>query len=365
VLSVICVSILVIQLVYLTLLLVAFSDKSKAPPQVPRPVSIIVCAHDEEENIKELVPLLLQQDHPQYEVIVVEDRCNDSTFDYLLQATKEHKQLKMVRVAHKPEHINGKKFALTLGIKAAKYDWVLLTDADCRPTSRQWAKRMTENYQNDTKMALGFSPYLKSSGLLNDFIRFESFLTGIQFMGLARLGRPYMGIGRNLAYEKTLFLDNKGFNDHLSVTGGDDDLFVNQHATKKNTVVKMGEESLTFSKPKTTWTDFYYQKLRHLSVGGNYKFFDKLILGLFAFTWLFTWFLVVPTAFFSPFIFWLVGGFLLRWVLLSLLFQNAPIKIGSSFEAWKVPFLDFIYAFYYLVAGVAAKTAKSIQWKRK
>jgi glycosyltransferase involved in cell wall biosynthesis len=363
-LSLICVSILVIQLVYIALLLVAFAGKGNAPSQEPHPVSIIVCAHDEEENIKELVPLLLQQDHPQFEVIVVEDRCNDDTFDYLLQATKVHELLKMVRVAHKPEHINGKKFALTLGIKAAKYDWVLLTDADCRPTSRQWTKRMTENYQNDTTMVLGFSPYLKSPGLLNAFIRFESFLTGIQFIGLALLGRPYMGVGRNLAYHKSLFLDNKGFNKHLSVVGGDDDLFVNQHATKKNTTVQMGEESLTFSKPKTTWADFYHQKLRHLSVGGSYKFLDKMILGLFALTWLFTWFLVVPVSFFSPFVFWLLGGFLLRWLLLSVLFHKASIKMGSSFETWKVPYLDFIYAFYYLVAGVAAKTAKSIQWKR-
>jgi glycosyltransferase involved in cell wall biosynthesis len=364
VLSVICFSILFIQLAYLTLLLMAFANDQKKSPQVSRPVSIIVCAHDEEENIKELVPLLLQQDHPQFEIIVVEDRCNDSTFDYLLQATKEHTLLKMVRVVHKPEHINGKKFALTLGIKAAKYDWLLLTDADCRPTSTHWAKRMTENYQNDTKLVLGFSPYLKSPGLLNTFIRFESFLTGIQFMGLALLGRPYMGVGRNLAYHKSLFLDNKGFNDHLSVTGGDDDLFVNQHATKENTMMQMGEESLTFSKPKTTWADFYYQKLRHLSVGGNYKFFDKLILGLFALTWLFTWFFVLPASFFSSFAPWLLAAFLLRWVLLSALFHNASIRMGSSFEAWKVPFLDFIYAFYYLVAGVAAKTAKTIQWKR-
>jgi glycosyltransferase involved in cell wall biosynthesis len=363
-LSIICFSILFIQLIYLTLLLVAFSKTRSELTQATRPVSIIVCAHDEEENLKELMPLLLQQNHPQFEVIVVEDRCNDDTFDYLLQATKEHKLLKMVRVAHKPEHINGKKFALTLGIKAAKYDWVLLTDADCRPTSLNWARHMTENYTADTKLVLGFSPYSKSPGLLNAFIRFESFLTGIQFIGLALLGKPYMGVGRNLAYHKSLFLDNKGFNEHLGVTGGDDDLFVNQHATKKNVIVQTGEESLTFSKPKTTWVDFYHQKLRHLSVGGSYKFLDKLILGLFAVTWLFTWFLVVPVSFFSPFIGWLAGAFLLRWILLLALFHKAPIKMGSSFEAWKVPFLDFIYAFYYLVAGVSAKTAKSIRWKR-
>ncbi len=344
--------------------LVAFRKRKGESIQEPRPVSVIVCAHDEEQNIKELVPLLLQQDHPQFEVIVVEDRCNDGTFDYLLQATKEYSQLKMVRVTNKPEHIHGKKFGLTLGIKAAKYDWVLFTDADCRPAGNNWIRRMTEKYNSDTRLVLGFSPYLKSPSLLNAFIRFESFLTVIQFIGMALVGKPYMGVGRNLAYDKSLFLNNKGFNSHLGVMGGDDDLFVNQHANKKNTKVQIGAESLTFSKPKTTWGDFYYQKLRHLSVGSRYKISDRFILGLFALTWLFIWFLVVPMAFFSPIAFWLLGGLLLRWALLSVLFHTASRKLGDAFEGWKAPFLDFIYAFYYLVAGVAAMTAKRIQWKR-
>jgi glycosyltransferase involved in cell wall biosynthesis len=363
-LTVICFSVLAIQLIYLILFLVAFGKKKKESPQESRPVSVIVCAHDEEANLKELIPLLLQQDHPRFEIIVVEDRCNDDTFDYLLQATKEHEQLKMVRVVNKPEHIHGKKFGLTLGIKAAKHDWVLFTDADCRPASNSWIRRMTEKYNSDTKLVLGFSPYLKSPGLLNAFIRFESFLVGIQFIGLALLGKPYMGVGRNLAYHKSLFLDNKGFNEHLGVVGGDDDLFVNQHAVKKNTMVQIGAESLTFSKPKTRWADFYYQKLRHLSVGSRYKFSDRLILGLFALTWLFTWFLVVPATFFSPLVFWFFGGLLLRWALLSVLFHIASRKLGDAFDSWKVPFLDFVYAFYYLVAGVAALAAKRIQWKR-
>jgi glycosyltransferase involved in cell wall biosynthesis len=364
ILSIICFSILGIQLIYLILFLIAFNKNSNELSHEPRPVSVIVCAHDEEENLKELVPLLLQQDHPQYEVIVVEDRCNDGTFDYLLQATKENERLKMVRVAFKPEHVNGKKFALTLGIKAAKHDWVLFTDADCRPADENWIKLMTEKYNPDTKLVLGFSPYIKSAGLLNAFIRFESFLTGIQFIGLTLLGKPYMGVGRNLAYHKSLFLENKGFNAHLDVTGGDDDLFVNQHARTKNTLVQIGRKSLTFSKPKTTWRDFYYQKLRHLSVGSRYKFSDKVILGTFSLTWLLTWLLVMPVSFFSPLVFWLLGIFFLRWVLLSALFHTASRKMGEPFEAWKVPFLDFIYSFYYLVAGTAAITAKRIQWKR-
>jgi len=329
----------------------------------PLAVSVIVCAHDEELNIRELVPLLLQQNHPCFEVIVVEDRCNDGTYDYLLEATKEHELLKMVRVVNKPEHVNGKKFGLTLGIKAAKHDWVLLTDADCRPASANWITKMTEKQDASTQIVLGFSPYFKSPGLLNTFIRFESFLTGIQFIGLALLGKPYMGVGRNLAYRKSLFLDNKGFNAHLGVMGGDDDLFVNQHANAKNTKVQIALEALTFSKPKTNWKEFYHQKIRHLAVGKHYKFLDRFILGSFMLSWLGTWFLFIPSGF-GLFGNLILALFLIRWILLSWLFHNASQIMGSPFEAWKVPFLDFIYTFYYLVAGAAAFSAKRIQWKR-
>ncbi len=364
VLSIICISVLSVQLIYLLLFLIAFGNKKSTSANETPPVSIIVCAHDEEPNLRELIPLLLQQNYPQFEVIIVEDRCNDGTYDYLLQATKDFPLLKMVRVVNKPEHVNGKKFGLTLGIKAAKYEWVLLTDADCRPASTEWIQQMAGSIQDSTKLVLGFSPYQKSAGFLNAFIRFESFLTGIQMIGFALMGKPYMGVGRNLLYHKSLFLENKGFNAHLGITGGDDDLFVNQHATRKNTRVAIGQDALTFSKPKTAWKEFYHQKRRHLSVGKYYRFSDKLVLGLFTLTWMASCFLVIPSLILSPFFYWILGLFVLRSGLLTYLFYRASRKLGAPFEAWSVPFLDFVYAFYYLVAGAAAISAKRISWKR-
>jgi cellulose synthase/poly-beta-1,6-N-acetylglucosamine synthase-like glycosyltransferase len=355
--------ILVTQLTFLILFLVAFRRKPVIKTDTLTPVSVIVCAHDEEENLRELIPLLLAQDYPEFEVIIVEDRCNDGTYDFLLQATKENSRLKMVRVTQKPEHINGKKFALTLGIKAARYSWVLLTDADCRPSSNLWIASVASRFTEPTKIVLGFSPYLKSPGLLNAFIRFESFLTGIQFMGMALLGRPYMGVGRNLAYRKELFLENKGFNDHLGVTGGDDDLFVNQHATHSNTRVALETNALVFSKPKNTWGEFLHQKFRHLSVGRFYKLSDKFLLGLFSGTWLLTWFLALPALFFLPWMNFLLAVFIVRWAMLIALMHTAPQRMGTSFEAWKAPFLDFMFAFYYLVTGAKALIVKKVKWK--
>lgn len=361
--TILCFSVLGIQIIYILLFLLGFAKDEKDALQPAHPVSIIVCAHDEEVNLRELIPLLLTQDHPEFEVIIVEDRCNDGTYDYLREMTATHNQLKMVRVVHKPDHINGKKFGLTLGIKAAKYEWLLFTDADCRPASNQWATQMTSHYNENTQIVLGFSPYTKRTGWLNAFIRFESIVTGIQMISLANLGKPYMGIGRNLAYTKSLFLGHKGFNDHLAVTGGDDDLFINHVASKKNTRVCLSSEAITVSHPKESWREFLHQKLRHLSVGKKYQVGDKIILALFSLTWMLTWFFVAPCMAFTIGFYGIAALFTVRWVLQIILIHKATHKMGMGFEVWKTPFLDFIFSFYYLVTGLRALVVKRIQWK--
>lgn len=355
--------ILGIQFIYLIRFIVALWKSAPLTAQTTPAISVIVCAHDEEQNLRELVPLLLLQDYPEFEVIIVDDRSNDHTYDYLLQATSEHPRLKMVRVTFLPGHITGKKYALTLGVKAAAHDWVLLTDADCRPAGSQWIRSMAASMTSDKQIVIGYSPYLPKPGWLNSFIRFESLITAIQFMGSAMMNRPYMGTGRNLAYRKALFLDSKGFNKHLLVMGGDDDLFVNQQATRSNTAVSVGAASLVRSIPKSSWRSFLHQKLRHLSVGKHYRFRDKFQLGLFASTWILSWAIVplmvqpqVTTTF-------LWAGFLFREILLMVLVHRASRTMGDAFETWKTPLLDFNYAIYYLGTGLVAMVSKRIRWK--
>ena len=272
-----------IQVIYFSVLWVSFSKKRADQPVPLQPLSVVVCAHDEETNLRELIPHLLSQQHPAFEVIVVNDRSNDGTYDLLLEETKKHEHLKMVNVKATPAHVNGKKFGITLGIKAARYDWILLTDADCRPNGEQWLRSVSERCREDKNFVLGYSAYEKRPGFLNLFIRFETLFTAIQYIGYALAGNPYMGVGRNLAYRKSVFLENKGFNNFLRVTGGDDDLFVNQHATAKNTAVVWGEDALVYSFPKTTFREFYRQKVRHLSVGKKYRIKHQFLLALVGF----------------------------------------------------------------------------------
>jgi cellulose synthase/poly-beta-1,6-N-acetylglucosamine synthase-like glycosyltransferase len=364
-----------VQLLYLFVFLIAFTRRRAKGSEAAPPVSIVVCAHDEVENLKELVPQLLAQDYPEFEVIIVNDRSNDNTFDYLREETEHHPRLRMVNVKNTPERVNGKKYGITLGIKAASHEWILLTDADCRPNGTQWIKSMSQYFTDKTQFVLGFSPYAVKPGLLNLFIRFETILTGIQYFAFGWLGNPYMGVGRNLAYRKSLFLEQKGFNNFLHVTGGDDDLFVNLYARGRNTQLQLAGESQVYSVPKTTWRSFYEQKIRHLSVGKRYRFSHRFLLGLFSTTWIFTWLTWIPLmvwliAPFSgllslpmPETYLILGPFVLRWLLLLFLFRRMRKKASLGFSLWPLPLLDFIFAIYYLSTGLVALTTKKIRWR--
>lgn len=334
------------------------TEKNGATPGV----SVVVCAHDEEANLRALVPLLLQQQYPDFEVVVVNDRSNDGTYDYLRELALIEPHLKVLQVDAKPDHINGKKFGLTLAIKAAKHEWVLFTDADCRPASNNWLAEMASAMGPNTNFVLGYSPYQKSNGLLNAFIRFETETTALQYLGLGQVGMPYMGVGRNLAYRKSMFLNNKGFNNILSITGGDDDLLVNAWANAKNTRVVLTPHAITLSKPKTTWQAFFEQKRRHLSVGKFYKRTHKLVLGIFSLTWMAFWPMAVALTLLGG---WKVaaGGLLVRLITQTGAFQALHRRAGQGLELPKTPFLDFIFGFYYLVAGIAALNSKKIRWK--
>lgn len=358
---------IITQLIYFILFVIAFSKRSKVSqalnPASSTPLSVVVCAHDELENLQILIPSILQQNYSNFEVIVVDDRSNDATLDWLLTETKLHSNLRMVHVDHTPDHINGKKYALTLGIRAAKYDWIVLTDADCKPASPNWLTGLSEGISENTEIILGYSPYQKKNGWLNRFIRFESIITALQFLGFALLKMPYMGVGRNMAYRKSLFMNNKGFTNMLSYTGGDDDLFVNKHAKGKNTSVAIGAQALVTSVPKTTVAEFFQQKIRHMAAGKKYKLADRLLLAPFILSWLISLILGVFLLFLSANPIFIAGALLLRLITMTSTLYVALKRLGDGFELWSVLVLDIIYGIYYLTTAPTALLTKKIQWK--
>jgi hypothetical protein len=270
----------------------------------------------------------------------------------------------MVHVDRVPAHVNGKKFGITLGIKAAVNDWILLMDADCRPAGNDWIKTMSNHFNDQTQFVLGFSPYYRARGFLNLFVRFESLITALQYFSFALLNNPYMGVGRNLAYRKSLFLDKKGFNQFLGVTGGDDDLFVNQHAHGSQTRVELKPEAHVYSFGKTTWSSFFHQKIRHLSVGKRYRLKDRILLGAFAATWILTWFAGIPLLAVDITNWPVATALVIRLILLVLVIRTALNQFRLTFELWALPFLDFLYSIYYISTGLVALLTKKIRWRK-
>ena len=259
-------------------------DAADSPVQQPG-VSVIVCARNEERNLRDYLQALLTQDYPEFEVIVVNDGSIDDTRTYLEYWQKRYRNLKLTFVPAGAKVGSTKKLAITLGAKAAQYDYLLLTDADCRPESTHWISEMMKGFAQQPVSAavtivLGFGAYFAKPGLLNRMIQFDTLFNGLQYLGMAACGHPYMGVGRNLAYSKRLFFQQGGFYHLMTSKAGDDDLFVNRVATAANTAVVCTPDSLTWSVPKTNLTDWFRQKRRHVSVAPKYKSSSKFRLTL-------------------------------------------------------------------------------------
>ena len=345
------------------LLFALVRTKSPSPKKSELPgISVIICAHDQEQNIRELVPLLLSQDHPNFEIIVVEDRCNDGTFDYLLAETAKQSKLKMVQVRSKPDYLPGKKYALTLGIKAAVHDLVLLTEPDCRPGSNSWVTSIAQSFDTQTEIVIGVAPFLSSKSFPNIFLRFENTLSSISYCTWAKIGLPFMGLGRNLAYRKQLFLENKGFNKHLASLTGDDKLFVNQHASSFNTNVAEDPRSIMYSHALNDLNDFITQKKAAIASARQFRFKHQLILIPFYLSYA-LWLPAITLTLFFIFSWWVISVVCLRWLLMILTISRFKKTYQISYPLAWIPVQDVLYSTMCLALLPAGLFTSKLVWK--
>lgn len=329
-----------------------FKHKTKHQTQ-QHPASVIICARDEDENLARNLPGVLVQAYPStYEVVVV----NDNSFDdskYILQELKKtFKSLHIVELTQEAKLISGKKYPLSIGIREAKHEILLLTDADCVPASEHWIEKMQNAYYNGIDVVLGYGGYHKTKGLLNKLIRFDTFHTALQYLSYALAGIPYMGVGRNLSYKKSLFLQNKGFSSMNHIPSGDDDLFINKVATKKNTAVVLDTEAITRSIPKKTFRSWLRQKARHYTTAKYYKPIHKLLLGLYFISQFCFYPLLVLSIIFYD---WKIslGLFGLRFLLQAFIFYKTMKRLDEK-DLWPwFPFLDLWMFFYYIIFAPA------------
>jgi glycosyltransferase involved in cell wall biosynthesis len=342
---------------------VAFYTKKEKITSQQHPVSVIVCARDEAANLAHNLPGVLVQTYPTtHEVIVINDNSEDETKYLLEELRKTFKHLQTVNLNYEAKLIPGKKYPLSIGIKEAKHEVVLLTDADCMPATEFWLQKMQDGYAEGVEIVLGYGSYNKRPGLLNKLIRFETFHTALQYLSYALAGTPYMGVGRNLSYTKKLFFQNKGFSSLNHVTGGDDDLFINMVATKHNTSVVIDPEAITLSEPKKTWRDWIRQKTRHYTTGKFYKGKHRFLLGLYAITHFLFYPLFTVSLLFFDWRFALLV-FLLRFITQGWIFYKSMEKLNEKdLWPWWWLFDIWMFAYYLIFAPAVWKKPRKI-WK--
>jgi glycosyltransferase involved in cell wall biosynthesis len=254
--------------------------KAKPKETALQPVSVIICAKNEYQNLLKNLPAVLEQDYPDYEVIVVNDASDDDSIELLNSFTRKYKHLRIFDLERNLNFFSGKKFPLSLGIKSAKNEIILLTDADCKPSSPNWIRTMVANYTDKTEIVLGYGTYRKTVGFLNQLIRYDAFLVAMQYMSFALAGKPYMGVGRNLSYKRELFYKAGGFTSHYKLKSGDDDLFINRAASKGNTRIEISPDAHTISIAKASLVQWILQKRRHYTTAKYYRPVFKFWLSL-------------------------------------------------------------------------------------
>lgn len=327
------------------------------------PVSIIICARNEDDNLTEFLPKILVQDYPEFEVIVVNDCSIDNTENVIDEFAKIFPNLKKVTIKEDDYYKHGKKFAVMVGIKGTKYDNLLFTDADCFPANENWLKDMASGFVNKKEIVLGYGAYKKDDGFLNKLIRFDTFLIAANYLSAAIKGKAYMGVGRNLAYKKDLFYKQKGFSKHYHITSGDDDLFINQASTQENTNVVVSENAITYSLAKTNFTDWKRQKQRHLTTAPHYNSNSrtKITLGYtfqYGFHLLFLSVLIFKTTIIAA-----LAGFILKVLIQMIIFKKTSKKLNEV-DLWALSFFyEIILLIVYPIFHISKLFHKPNKWK--
>jgi glycosyltransferase involved in cell wall biosynthesis len=329
------------------------------------PVSVIICARDEETNLEKNLPSILEQEYNNYEVVVVNDSSTDDTDIVLQRFSKKYSHLKTTEIKKDQKFTHGKKLALTIGIKAAKNEWLLFTDADCYPVSKKWIKEMAKNFDDNTSIVLGYGGYQKTPSFLNTLIRFDTIIIALQYFTYALSGFPYMGVGRNMAYRKSIFFKNKGFAGHYHIDSGSDDIFINQTANKHNTKIEISPDSIVRSEPNKNIPGWFKQKKRHLTTARFYNKKTKFRLLTEIFSRLsFYGLFVLSLIFFTEYYLYIIGIFLIRYIVQLIVFHKITKRLNEKYLLIVSLFYDLLLPFFNFIGIISNKiAARNNKWR--
>lgn len=328
-----------------------------------QPVSVIICGRNEASNLKRYLPSILSQEYPVYEIIVVDDSSTDNSGSILEEISAKYSHFRYTTIPYDEKFSHNKKLAVTVGIKAAQYEHLLLTDADCYAESKDWISKMCGNFSEKTDIVLGYGGYIRKKGLLNKFIRFDTLFIALQYFTFALSGFPYMGVGRNLAYKKSLFFRNKGFASHSRIISGDDDLFINEVASTQNTKIEICKQSHTRSEPENNFNSWVNKKRKHILTGKKYRSIHKLLLSGELLSRMFFYISFTLLLFFSDYPEYITGAFLIRLIIQQIILKITINRLNEqNLLLYSLPF-DIVLPFFNLsLAIINYITRKRERW---
>lgn len=339
-----------------------FKEKPVLTDNELPPLSVIIAARNEADNLFENLPYILQQDYPEFEVIVINHQSIDDSAHLINAYARQYPNLHMIEVARNPHLRPGKKLPITLGIKGARYEHIILTDADCKPAGNNWLRSMASRFTSGKEIVLGYGPYMKRKGFLNRLIRFDTAWIGVNYFSFALAKMPYMGVGRNLAYTRDLFSEVHGFKSHYSLPSGDDDLFIQEASKKGNYRINIDRQSYCYSEAAETWTTWVRQKSRHYTTTNFYKVIKKWLLGIYPLSMLILLISFVILMFSTEFrwlgllVFSLV--LLLKWWIQGKCFN----KLGEKGFVRYLPLWDIFYTLLMPVIYYSVEKKKPNRW---
>ncbi|MBL7983530.1 MAG: glycosyltransferase [Flavobacteriales bacterium] len=334
----------------------------RVEPDRTLPVSIVVCARNESNSLQQLIPLLMDQDHGEFEVVVVNDRSEDDTWEMLQWMKPEHPRLRPVNIQADEKFSYGKKIALGVGIRSAKYDHVLLTDADCMPVGRDWVSTMCAGFRNGKKVVIAFSPYEKQSGFTNLIERYDGVSKAMQYISFAQAGLPYMGVGRNLGYTQDMFLSAKGPRRHTALMSGDDDLFINEVARANNTTAIADGRSFMTTRATPDLITWLRRKRRHYTTARFYRFGHQVLLTLLPMARFLLWATVAWSLVTGAYRLAAIGAAVELFVFLPIR-MLAMRRLGAGGIIWLILPLEWLFLLLEPSLYVSTLLIKPRRWK--
>lgn len=337
--------------------------KNKKSEVKIEPVSIVIAARNEADNLQKNIPIFCQQNHPNYQVIVVNDASSDDSEMVLAHLKEEYSNLYYTSIPKDQTFYHSKKTALLVGIKAAKTELIVFSDADCCPATENWLTTMVSNFEPNIDIVIGYGPYKAQKGFLDKIIRSETVLIAMQYLSFALAKNPYMAVGRNMAYRKSFFEKNKGFARHINLLSGSDDLFVNQNASAKNTKVEFSADSFTYSNQSKTFYDFFRQKVRHLTTSKYYKFKHKFLLAFESFSRVFLFAIAIFLMFDVKYMFFSIGFLAVRTLLSLIILILINKKLKEKRLIYVQLFYEIVQPILNFILLIFARRKKELLWK--